>query len=111
MTTTKSTRIKTKKIIPETLTPSTLCMPVLATTADAVYLRLPPELQRLTDGCGCEHCLRNPELAKWDTLVVPTRPYKRSMIYTEWHSYTCHMPDGAVAGFVARLGLPPKERS
>lgn len=71
-------------------------MHVLATSADAVYLRLPRELQRPTGGCECEHCRKNPELAMWDTLVVPTSgEFKQTS--------TCHMPDGAVAGFVAYL--------
>jgi hypothetical protein len=89
------------------LTPSTLSMAVLVTTADAVYLRLPRELQRPTGGCECEHCRKNPELAMWDTLVVPTTGEAR--FYREWHSYTCHMPDGAVAGFVAYVARKAKE--
>lgn len=96
---------------PLNLTPSTLSMAVLATTADAVYLRLPRELQRpIEDGCQCAHCQKDYHATPaWDTLVVPTAPFNRSMSYGEWHSYTVHMPDGAVRDFVAYVARKAKE--
>ena len=78
------------------MTTSTTCMKVIAETADAVYLRLPAELQRDTDGCDCQHCKRNPALAKWDTLVVPKGSPND-------HSYTIHMPDGSIQAFKAYI--------
>lgn len=72
------------------LTPSSLCMRVLARTEDAVYLRLPVELQRTIEGgCSCPHCGGR---ATWDTLVVPTQ--------LNAHTHTVHMPDGSVEAFV-----------
>jgi len=77
-----------------TLTPSTLYMRVIARTGDAVYLRLPKELQRsIEGGCNCPQCKADPTLAQWDTLVVSTD--QRSAF-----SSTVHMPDGCIAGFV-----------
>ena len=81
------------------LTPALTSMKVVAWTDDAVYLRLPLELQRPTGGCACEHCKKDPNLAKWDTLVVPTKPDFRGN-YNNWHSWTCHMPDGSVESFM-----------
>ncbi len=81
------------------ITPSTFCMTVIARTNDAVYLRLPLELQRDCGGCSCPHCKVNPDLAKWDTLVVPLGLHE--------HSYTVHMPDGSIASFneyIRRMG-------
>lgn len=75
-----------------TLTPATTSMTVLCKTKDAVYLRLPRELQRLTDGCSCPHCTKAPHLAAWDTLVVPLESGE--------HTWTVHMPDGAVQPFI-----------
>lgn len=81
------------------LTPSMFSMRVIAQTKDAIYLRLPLELQRDCGGCSCDQCKVNPELAKWDTLVVPVNPqHKRD--YSSEHSGTVHMPDGSIAGFV-----------
>ena len=86
-----------------TLTPATLDMRVLATTADAVYLRLPCELQRpIEGGCQCEHCKKDFHATPaWDTLVVPSREAKAGASYFAWHTFTVHMPDGGVADFVA----------
>jgi hypothetical protein len=95
------------------LTPSLTSMAVLAVAADAVYLRLPRELQRDCGGCHCEHCRVNPALAVWDTLVVPTNPAGSRDDYYATHSYTVHMPDGAVAGFqeyLRRTGNAPRLR-
>jgi len=80
------------------LTPALFSMLVIALTKDAVYLRLPQELQRDCGGCACQHCKRNPELAKWDTLVVPfgtDDKYQRS--------YTVHMPAPSVGEFNAYI--------
>jgi hypothetical protein len=85
------------------LTAGVTSMRVLAVTKEAVYVRLPRELQRDAGGCQCEHCKRNPALAKWDTLVVPThrgRPHDARPNYANDHTWTVHMPDAAVAGFV-----------
>jgi hypothetical protein len=71
-------------------------MAVLAVTDDAVYVRLPSLLQRDCGGCDCEHCKKNPDLAKWDTLVVPLK--------LGGTSYTVHMPDRAVSAFRAATG-------
>jgi hypothetical protein len=76
------------------LTPSTLSMEVIARAEDAVYLRLPKELQRDTDGCNCDICKKDPSKAKWDTLVVPTDPKGKY----QW-THTVHMPDETVAAF------------
>lgn len=70
------------------LTPRLTSMLVVAETDDAVYVRLPDELQRDCGGCSCPHCKRNPALAKWDTLVVPKNQKKIGE-----HTYTVHMPD------------------
>jgi hypothetical protein len=56
-----------------------------------------------TDGCSCDACKVNPELAKWDTLVIPTKPGKGH----DW-AYTVHMPDASIQAFIAhsrRKGL------
>jgi hypothetical protein len=83
------------------LTPSLLSMAVLATTSEAVYLRLPRELQRESGGhCSCGHC---DGAGLWDTLVVPTAPFTHGASYSAWHSGTCHMPDSAVPTFVEHM--------
>lgn len=85
-----------------TLTPSLTCMNVIAVAKDAIYLRLPHELQRDCEGgCGCASCKRDPKLAKWDTLVVP--------IDKRGHSWTVHLPDPAVAGFCEYLARKEKK--
>jgi hypothetical protein len=83
------------------LTPSLTAMRVLAVAPDAVYVRLPRELQRECGGCDCEHCRKNPAGAVWDTLVVPTKE--------RTESYTVHMPDGAVEGFKTYLARKAKQ--
>ncbi len=78
-----------------TITPATMHMRVIAHTGDAVYLRIPEELQRpIEGGCNCEQCRVKPELAQWDTLVVGTHP-------KVGFSHTVHMPDGSIATFLA----------
>ena len=81
---------------PIQLTPALTAMLVVARTADAIYARLPHELQReIEGGCGCEHCKRDPRLARWDTLVVPTKADSRGLAWT----HTVHMPDGSLETF------------
>jgi hypothetical protein len=54
--------------------PGFLSMEVIAHGPDAVYLRLPAELQRDCNGCGCSYCEKHPKLTPmWDTLAVPTK--------------------------------------
>jgi len=91
------------------LHPGTLCMPVIARAKDAVYLRLPPELQRDCGGCNCPQCTKNPELAKWDTLCVPITPPGNHSDF----SHVVHMPDGSVQAFIDYVrktgrGKPPE---
>ena len=75
------------------VTPALPSMQVIGRTKEAVYLRLPKKLQRdCIGGCGCEHCTKNPALAKWDTMVVSIRG-------KDDHSWTVHLPDPAVAAF------------
>ena len=82
------------------LTPALISMLVLAHTADAVYLRLPRELQREVEGgCDCGECKRDPRLARWDTLVVPIKTDPRRVE----HSHTVHLPDGALERFRQRV--------
>ena len=84
-----------------TLTPSTFCMTVIAQTRDAVYLRLPAELQReIEGGCECVQCKASIDLPRWDTLVVPTDASERHADY----SYTVHMPAGCVESFKKHVG-------
>ena len=88
-----------------TVTPATTTMMVIAVAKDAIYLRLPRELQRDCGGCSCEICKKNPELAKWDTLVVPRKLHD--------HSWTVHMPDARVASFneyLRQKERPPAQR-
>jgi hypothetical protein len=82
-------------------------MRVIARTKDAIYLRLPLELQRDTGGCDCPVCKKDPTKAKWDTLVVPT---KGGRTYHDEHSGTVHMPDGSVDGFVEYMRRKERTR-
>jgi len=66
-------------------------MEVIAIAGDAVYLRLPKELQRDAGGCTCDYCTRHPEEPpKWDTLAVPTNAELGSR---RAYSWTVHLPD------------------
>jgi hypothetical protein len=89
------------------LTPALFSMRVIAQTDDAIYLRLPAELQRDCGGCDCPQCKANPALAKWDTLVVPLDPAK-TRDYSATHSGTVHMPDGSVEEFMRHSRRPPR---
>lgn len=61
--------------------------PVLRVWKGAVYLRIPRELQRSTDGCSCNYCKAHPnETPSWDTLGVPLTGERR----TTW---TLHAPE------------------
>ena len=53
---------------------------------DAVYVRIPKDLQRPVGGCACRYCVAHPdEIPSWDTLGIPLRPP-----YTTW---TVHAPE------------------
>lgn len=57
-----------------------------------LFIPLPRELWRSTDGCCCKYC--SPEKGKsaegwWDTLAVPMQPNERG----SRHTYTVHMPE------------------
>jgi hypothetical protein len=72
-------------------------MMVIARTKDSVYLRIPRELQMpCTGGCGCDHCVKDPTLANWDTLVVPTKAPKNGNDY----AHHVHLPDAQVPAFI-----------
>jgi hypothetical protein len=59
---------------------------VIARTEDAVYLRLPKELQRPIDRCVCPYCdSHKHESPAWDTLCVP--------VSGAGYASTVHMPD------------------
>lgn len=63
---------------------------VLRVWRGAVYLRIPAELQRETDGCSCTYCTAHPtEVPKWDTMAVPLKAGERS--------WTCHAPEWTVS--------------
>jgi hypothetical protein len=87
------------------ITPATFSLPIIARTKTAIYLRLPRELQRDTDGCSCDHCKLDPTLAKWDTLVVPiANGHNNGSAWT----HTVHMPTASLGMFleyVKRNGL------
>lgn len=64
-------------------------MPIIARTKDAIYIRIPRELQKPCDGCECSYCKAHPrETPGWDTLAV-TRD-KGAIHESTW---TVHMPD------------------
>lgn len=64
---------------------------VLIRQKDAIYVRIPPELQKpIEGGCCCNWCRKHPELTPaWDTLVVPSVKPAKGVDYT----WTVHMPD------------------
>jgi hypothetical protein len=61
-------------------------MSIIARTKEAIYLRIPKELQQPAGKCTCPHCKGAD--AFWDTLAVPIAPPQRND--TAW---TVHMPD------------------
>ena len=66
---------------------------VIRQDADAVYLRLPVELQRPIDGgCKCKHCRDFPDrVPSWDTLGVPLKNVGQiPWAQTTW---TLHAPE------------------
>lgn len=72
--------------------PGLLQMKVIARAAGAVYMRLPPDLQRDCGGCSCDYCKVHPdEKPMWDTLAVPIENLMRTPSL-DW-SWTLHMPD------------------
>ena len=61
---------------------------VIARGGDAIYIRVPSELQLPCNGCDCDYCKAHPELEpKWDTVAVPVFPSKLDV------TWTVHMPD------------------
>ena len=62
---------------------------ILFRLKDAVYVRIPEDLQQLAgDGkCTCTACVHSGKPAMWDTLVVPTKHTAGE------HCSTVHMPD------------------
>ena len=84
-------------------------MEVLARSKDAVYLRIPKDLQQLcTGGCDCPHCTVDPQAAAWDTLVVPTKaPRGKGNDF----SSRCHLPDAAVPEFITYLAEKDRKKS
>src|SRR5258708_5311515 len=65
-------------------------MSVIARAKDAVYLRIPKELQVPCNGCDCPYCKAHlNEVPSWDTLGVPTA---NKRLNTAW---TLHMPNPA----------------
>lgn len=78
------------RVISLSMAPS-LSMRTLAVTSEAVFLRLPPELQRDIQYCTCPVCEKDPSKAKWDTLVVPLDGS---------NTHTIHLPDESVADLI-----------
>lgn len=63
--------------------------PLVAIARDAVYYRLPKELQQPTGGCSCRYCLAHPdEVPSWDTLGIPITTSGAALTWTvhapEW---------------------------
>jgi hypothetical protein len=78
------------ELLAELLEPRLTCMSVIARGPDAIYLRLPRELQRDCDGCDCSYCKAHPHLTPaWDTLAIPMKPSNKDF------SWTVHMPNPA----------------
>lgn len=72
---------------------------IIARARDAVYIRIPAELQASSSfgtPCTCGDCDGS---GKWDTLVVPTP----TVASRNDHTYTVHLPDKGIAGFVEYL--------
>ncbi len=74
-------------------------LPILARTKDAIYVRLPESVQAESAfagaKCTCGHCDGS---GKWDTLVIPVQGTRHND-----STYTVHMPDSSIAGFVAYI--------
>lgn len=69
-------------------------MHVIERTKEAVYIRLPEELQRSAGKCSCSAC--NGQEGKWDTLVVPVKNGRKHS--NDW-TYTVHLPDQSLPRF------------
>ena len=73
-------------------------MTVIGRTKEAIYLRIPKELQEACAlGCLCDYCVKqkqiNPNyIPTWDTLCVSTKAPKKGNDY----GWTVHMPDVSV---------------
>ncbi len=76
---------------------------VIARTKDAIYIRLPRAVQISRGPCSCGKCDGQ---GFNDTLVVATKPDKRSNDYT----YTVHMPDRSIEGFLAYVASKEKPK-
>lgn len=68
--------VLTSPILPGPPPPSLQGWPVLdpgkRLEKDALYVRIPKELQRLCNGCSCRYCVAHPdEEPAWDTLGIP----------------------------------------
>jgi hypothetical protein len=65
--------------------------PVIKEMADAIYVRLPKELQRPTGGCSCTYCVTHPdEIPMWDTLGIPRLSTRSKVSAITW---TLHAPE------------------
>ncbi len=71
---------------------------IIARTSEAIYIRLPRELQYQTpfasDGCTCGDCDGE---GRTDTLAVPITPVGHD------YTFAVHMPDKSVPGFLAYM--------
>jgi hypothetical protein len=61
---------------------------VVHQTAGAVYVRLPPELQKSAGRCDCPVCKGSEGF--WDTLAIPIDPVVQALRPTTW---TVHAPE------------------
>lgn len=77
---------------------------VLVRTNEAIYIRLPRELQYQTafasDGCSCGDCDGE---GRTDTLGVPINPGPND------YTFAVHMPDKAIEGFKSYMKKQGKE--
>jgi hypothetical protein len=69
-------RMRHIEVLPGPPPPSLQGWPVLdpgkRLEKDALYVRIPKELQRLCDGCSCRYCVEHPDQEPaWDTMGIP----------------------------------------
>jgi hypothetical protein len=71
--------------------PGLLQMNVITRWEGAIYMRLPPDLQReITGGCECAYCKAHPDQTPmWDTMAISANNPNRDRDWT----WTLHMPD------------------